>query len=130
MHKRMPVECDAITRSAVCGAAIFEKGENRKLGQVSSAECHNTSAFHSLFLSPPAAHAYTHKHTPSHTASHRQPASLSRFTHTLKSYQVQLSLLKGRQEQHGSLLNELREGAAESQRDIDGKERRRGRGAE
>lgn len=60
-------------------------------------------------------HAQTHTYTPSLTP----PASHSLLTHTLKSYQAQLSLLRGRQEQRGSLLKELREGAAESERDIE-----------
>lgn len=47
-----------------------------------------------------------------HPASRHQPASHLLLTHTLKSYQAQLSPLKSRQEQRSSLLKKLREGAA------------------
>lgn len=82
-------------------------------------------------------HAQTHTHAPhtyTHPVSHREPASHSLLTHTLKSYQAQLSLLRGRQEQHGSLLKELRERAAESERgterEREGDERVKGTKAE
>lgn len=68
-----------------------------------------------VFLSSPPILSAADKHT--HTPSLTPPASHSLLTHTLKSYRARLSLLRGRQEQHGSLLQEFGEGAAVSERE-------------